>query len=293
MLGLLTLCQAQAEITPEYTTFFDDDVMIQNGDWTQAPANADSWSLDEYERPTDQSYESRNGGFATKDTYFSNLDLEHAAVGHDDTYLYVRLDLVGLSEIKDGSEDEKGLEHVYRFRINTDDGGKNGYVFTTENPTDKQGTSFGTETNSGYQDANGDADRDGNGYEKELFKEEHLYARIDPTDNTRIEFALKYNEVDLDLEAISSIVFEANKGMTDISNYPFNKEYSSSESGSPYSSDGLQNIYQLDTLTEDYEAVAKAAAISPTGSITVPDEEVLQGVTVEVDYSITPGTTAE
>ena len=51
-----------------------------------------------------------------------------------------------------------------------------------------------------------------------------------------------------DLEDFNYFVLESNKGLLDPANYRWNEEYTSGEAGTPYTTAGLGNIYELDTL---------------------------------------------
>jgi hypothetical protein len=92
-----------------------------------------------------------------------------------------------------------------------------------------------------------------------------LYTRINPLDPTIVELAWDYKffgftEADLRSQNLF-LMFEATKGLTGPSNYFWNDEYNYGEAGTPnfderglagpnstFQTDGLQNIYELDTL---------------------------------------------
>jgi hypothetical protein len=92
-----------------------------------------------------------------------------------------------------------------------------------------------------------------------------LYTRINPSDPTIVEFAWDYKffgftQADLISDSLF-LMFESTKGLTGPSNYFWNDEYNYGEAGTPnfderglvgpnsqFQSNGLQNIYQLDTL---------------------------------------------
>lgn len=100
-----------------------------------------------------------------------------------------------------------------------------------------------------------------NGYNSEI-KSPLLYSRIDPNDNTAVEIALDYLALGLDPSSILYLDFQAIKGdPEDPAKYFWNDKYDQSEAGSPYpglnflsdnksefGTQGLENIYELDTL---------------------------------------------
>ena len=169
------------------------------------------------------------------------------------------------------------------WRLQEDGGG--GLLVTADQPAfkNKPPTRFGSVGTFIHRDFNGDvggtgrsvtkedrqAEVGGNGYERvvasdgrKLSGERVLWVRIHPADRTVVEFALKYKSVGLtesDLANIPYLEFEANKGLKDPANYLWNDEYKKSEAGSPYraatgnlsefGTQGLGNIYELDTLS--------------------------------------------
>ena len=90
-----------------------------------------------------------------------------------------------------------------------------------------------------------------------------LWARIDPNDETIVELAFDYSAFSFtqaDLGILPYLEFEAIKGgAKDPQNYLWNDKYTQSEAGSPYpgaiyglsefGTQGLGNIYELDTLS--------------------------------------------
>ncbi len=88
-----------------------------------------------------------------------------------------------------------------------------------------------------------------------------LWVRLNPQDKTIVEFALDYRRVGLtarDLRSLRYLEFEAIKGgPKDPQNYLWNDKYTKREAGSPnygsngrseFGTNGLQNIYEVDTL---------------------------------------------
>jgi hypothetical protein len=260
--------------------------------WTVA-AGADSYQNDTYERPTVKTYEVRNSSigahFAT-DQYYANLDIMTARFGYDNTYLYVSIQMYGnYYGTSDGVNTAEGLAYQYGFRIGS---GANvasagGYLFLVDNPASKSGPStFSGEKTFGYRDTNGDvggtginvtkqnqsSQVNGNGYETSLISDGRLsnnttvlFSRV--TGNT-VEFALNYVALGLTPANLTYVEFEANKGLTSPSNYLWNDEYNQSEAGSPYratsgdtsksefGTQGLENIYELDTVRMSANSVA-------------------------------------
>jgi len=299
-----------AQIAPSYTSTFLDDTMKESrfhydGDYHWAPpSGADNFSIDRYERPTNQTYKLYGGRYASEGEYYGNLDIEGAAFGYDTQYLYVRIDLVDDREYSKGGDSKtEGLAYEYRFRINTDSSGRYGYLFTTEQPT-SEGTSFHSSKNFGYRDTNGDANRDGDGYESDLVADGRLksggktvlWSRIDPSDSSCVEFALDYITIGLNPATINSVIFESNKGLKDRSNYPWNKEYSPSEAGSPnmgvngkseFGTDGMGNVYELDTVKGIPNPAPPKAVISPpTGKLNIAGATFLRGTSIDIGFEI-------
>lgn len=106
-----------------------------------------------------------------------------------------------------------------------------------------------------------------NGYDEDIISDgrfngvDVLYSRVDPTDDTIVEMALDYVALGLSLQDILSIQYldmEALKGdPADPANYLWNDKYTGPEAGSPnpgvgglseFGTQGLGNIYELDTL---------------------------------------------
>jgi hypothetical protein len=125
-------------------------------------------------------------------------------------------------------------------------------------------TSPGEVAGNGY-DVQVVADGRTNGSGGYLNNQDVLYTRINPNDPTIVEFAWDYKffgftEADLRNQNLF-LLFEATKGLTGPSNYFWNDEYNYREAGTPnfdqrglagpnstFQTNGLQNIYQLDTL---------------------------------------------
>lgn len=254
-------------------------------------AGCDSYQNDVYERPTAQSFQFVNGRFGASE-YFENLDITQARAGFDATYLYVEIDLVGRNQITSGgSIIPLGMDARYGFRLSTDPDGRFGLLLVSDQPELKlfPATQWGTTGLFGYLDTNGDVggaassgptgltvtksdnpeEESGlNGFDLALISDGSLntgapvfYARLSPTDNTRIQFALEYARVGFtqqDLRTLGYLDFEAVRGGGGESEYLWNDKYENVEAGSPnigpgilqseFGTNGLQAIYELDTL---------------------------------------------
>lgn len=236
--------------------------------WFVSPG-ADAYFQDVYERPTAQSYDQYAGGYATKDVeYFGNLDITRGLAGYDSQYAYFGIELFSTYKVTaDLNQTFEGMVYDYRIRLSTSANGSAGFLLTSDQPLLKNGTTFGSQSTFIYRDVNGDVAVDGNGYETVLASDGKLsggqtvlYSRVNPTNATLVEFALDYAALGLsvtDLNNLPYLVFEANKGLKDPANYLWNQEYTSSEAGSPndgpgnlseFGTQGLGNIYELDTL---------------------------------------------
>lgn len=168
----------------------------------------------------------------------------------------------------------------------TDPTSRGGYLLVADAPESKNGTTFGALGMSGWHDVNFDvggtgmsvtkqdlpSEVSGNGYEIEVIADGKitsgpninqvaLYSRVSPTDDTVVEFALDYALLGLtlaDIQNLTYLEYEAIKGgPKDRANYVWNDEYNHMEAGSPYhgsgtlsefGTQGLINIYELDTL---------------------------------------------
>ena len=233
--------------------------------------------------------------------YFENLDIEQARVGFDDTFLYVAVDMQGLNKsTADGKNTLEGLVYRYGFRLSLESDGGHGLLVVADQPALKNSpsTTFASVGTFVYRDVNGDVggtgldvtkeDNEGevagNGYELKVVSDGKadngarvLWVRIDPNDPTVVEFALDYRAFGFtqsDLSNLPYLEFEANKGLQDPGNYLWNDEYNQNEAGSPYQAtsgdtsksefgtQGLGNIYELDTLRGGPLTPPAAASLS-------------------------------
>ncbi len=263
--------------------------------------------------------------FAAAD-YLQNLDIVQAQAGFDADYLYVSVKLAGLNKLTaDGQATYEGLVYRYGFRIAKQADGGGGLLIVADQPQLKNAphTAFGPKGTFIYRDANGDvggaglnvtkqdrpAEVGGNGYERVLASDgqlasgrQVLWVRVDPSDPTVVEFVLDYKAVGFtadDLATLPSFTAEANKGLQDPSNYLWNDEYTQSEAGSPYrashgdrsrsefGTQGLGNIYELDTVYLGPLAALSSSAIAGSAyedlnvnGVRDGDEPGIAGVTI-------------
>ncbi|RJP41698.1 MAG: hypothetical protein C4547_01325 [Phycisphaerales bacterium] len=253
-------------------------------------ANCDRYQIDRYERPMTQTFYSTRGRFGAVE-YFEYLDINRVRAGFDDQYLYVQIDLAGRDHLNsDGDRDEKGMIERYGFRISTDKDGRYGVLIVADQPEVKNepNTRFGPIGTFGYRDTDGDVggaadegptglkvtksdnpdEEDGmNGYDKAFISDGRidgggrvLWVRLDPSDDTRVEFALDYGAIGFsqdDLRALKYFHFEAIKGgEKDPQNYLWNDKNTKQEAGSPnpgrngeseFGTEGCKNVYETDT----------------------------------------------
>ena len=246
-------------------------------------SGADSYQNDFYERPTAQTYQAVGGKYAAKE-YFGYIDIVQAKYGFDQNYLYVAIKLFSLNKYtQDGNSSVEGLKERYGFRLGLDADGNNSVLLYADQPQFKNSpnTQFGKVGTFGYRDVNGDVGGDGrsitktddlsevqgNGYERNIISDGKmngnsvLWTRIDPLSNITVEFVLDYKALGFTFDQLTSLgylEFEAIKGgPKDPQNYMWNDEYTKNQAGSPYQgvgnlsefgTQGLGNIYELDTL---------------------------------------------
>lgn len=268
--------------------FIGDDGMFF---WDVDPG-CDVYQQDEYERPMTQTFFNTVGRYGAVE-YFEYLDLLGAEAGFDSDYLYVRLTLAGRDHLtSDGGVDTLGMVERYGFRLSTDPDGRFGVLIVSDQPELKNdpNTVYGPIGTFGYRDTDGDvggADRNGptgltvtksdnpdeeggtlNGYDSAFISDGRLndetpvlWVRLNPQDDTQVEFALDYEAVGFtqdDLRSLGYLHFEAIKGgPKDPQNYLWNDKYTKEESGSPnpgaggeseFGTEGLENVYEVDSL---------------------------------------------
>jgi hypothetical protein len=296
--------------TPVYSgNWFDCDTSdnrFVGGDgifyWDVDPA-CDVYQQDVYERPMTQTFYSVSGRYAAVE-YFEYLDIIEAQAGFDDDFLYVSIDLAGRNHrTSGGTVIPLGMVERYGFRMSTDPDGRYGVLIVADQPEYKNepNTVFGPIGTFGYLDTDGDvggADLDGptgltvtksdnpdeedgtlNGYDAAIISDGRLddetpvlWVRLNPSDSTKVEFALDYRAVGFtpdDLQTLGYLHFEAIKGgAKDPQNYLWNDKYAKEEAGSPnpgfggsseFGTEGLKNIYEADTVA--------GAALDPNATL--------------------------
>jgi PEP-CTERM motif len=232
-----------------------------------------------------QSFGYNAGRYSTNSDYFGNLDIVRGQYGYDSTYAYFATDMFStkLENASGGSADE-GLKYHYRIRVSLDSSGAGGFLFSTDTPYDF-GSTWHTEKNFVYRDTNGDLAVDGNGYDLPIVSDgllsgtEVFWTRLRPGDASVVEFAINLESFGFTASQLANLpylVFEANKGLLDPQNYLWNKEYNPSEAGSPnggpgglseFGTQGLGNIYELDTLRAGAIPEPSSALLFCMGSI--------------------------
>lgn len=264
--------------TPVYQYEFQDAVTGDNefiGNdgktrWDVDPG-ADDYQNEVYERPTIQTYDNNEGNdsFSSQE-YYQNIDIVQAKFGYDNTYIYGLVDLYGTGKTDQGGTSFEGLKYEYGFRFALDADGRNGFLFRSDDPVSKNGTSYGLQGNSIFKDTDQDvggrgihnggptgigvtkSDNPGeeaglNGYDDDIVEDGKLlpdkntdvfFSRINPDDSSIVEFAVEYGQLGLTIDDILSIGyldFQAIKGdPTDPANYFWNDKYTKLEAGSPY-----------------------------------------------------------
>ena len=292
---LMALPAAADPFVPVYSTTFGDAVTgdapnpISSGgnQYWSIDLGADSYQDDYYERPTTQTFINVGSGVVGAAEYYGNLDIVQAKAGFDSQYLYVAIDMFSLlHQLSNGESINEGLIYRYAFRLSDSDAdGANGFLFTVDQPS-LLGTSYQLLKNEGFQDTNGDVGGAGgisvtkddgdvvvDGFDLKIIGDGRLlsgpntgvavlYSRIDPSDPTIVEFAIDYQLLGIDPANLLYLDMEAIKGgPKDPQNYLWNDKYTFSEAGTPYTTAGTQNIYELDTLRG--------------GGITVPEPSTL------------------
>jgi hypothetical protein len=281
--------------TPRYSNTYKDAVTGDNSfssggsRYWDVDAGADSYQNDLYERATSQTYQKLGSRYGSGE-YFEYLDITEARLGFDDKYLYVAIDMFGLNKsTKDGANTRVGLMERYGFRFGSDLDGRYSSLFYVDQPG-SLGSSFSSQKTFAYRDSDGDVGGRGkfsgsasgrsvtksdnaaeeagmNGYDTQFISDgmangqSVFFARVNPNDETVVEFALDYQRLGLsstDLLSFRYLEFEAIKGgPKDPQNYLWNDKYTKMEAGSPYlgtgglseyGTQGLGNLYELDTV---------------------------------------------
>ncbi|MBC7834347.1 MAG: hypothetical protein H7Y88_04500 [Phycisphaerales bacterium] len=306
--GTPTYLRTIQDCTTGHNAFIASDGTLN---WTVDPG-CDRYQTDVYERPTIQTYQDVDGQFASQE-YFEYLDIERVRAGFTNSRLYIAIHLVGRDNITSGgTRIENGMIERYGFRLSSDPDGRNGLLLVSDQPELKNepNTAFGPLGLFGYRDTNGDvggADDDGptgreetktdnpneesgmNGYDTPIIADGRLnggpivmWVRLDPTDDTIVEFAIDYVALGYTRDQIANLrYFDAEVikgGPDDPQNYLWNDKYTNVEAGSPnpgaggeseFGTQGLQNIYEVDTIRGD--GVRCPADFNGDGLITSSD----------------------
>lgn len=249
----------------------DDNETTVSGEsrWTIDPG-ADIYSQEQYERPT-ASMDEKIGNTPASKKYYAYLDLVSGDFALDTTneIAYFSLNMVGpYEEDQSGSQSTVGFKDFYRVRLSPSDEFFGGYMFGVKDPNGNIGTGTSFSNSDGWKSTQGWSDlsegwvsgtgisntNEGTvGYD-ELTSEGASNAIRSRIVGNSVELAVAFGQDGLNLEFGTSLfdnmIFEANKGLTDVQNYFWNDEYSLAEAGDPYDignpPDG--NIYELDTL---------------------------------------------
>lgn len=241
---------AQPTAAPTYSVTVNDAVTGDNAFqfggfryWT-VDTGADSYQNDIYERPAAQGFQPINGLYAVNE-YISYVDIEQARFGYDNRFVYVSINVVGLTkQTQDGVNTIEGLQGRYGFRFGADADGRNSYYFIADQPqtaaiNNRVWTRAKTE---GYRDTDMDVGGRGgpihgnpgpsgisvtktdnileeqglNGYDQQIVQTDGvtvngqrpvLWQRVSPTDNTVVEIALDYVTLGLTRAQLDAIQY--------------------------------------------------------------------------------------
>lgn len=215
--------------------------------------------------------------------YFGYLDVVSGQAGHKNGFLYFAIELYSVNKVGNNGvvTADFGESTYYNVRFSSNANGSGGMLLSAENPKDLTST-FSAVKQFGYWDRDGSVGGAGglattyettghNGYETMVIADgkakdanqspQVLWARRITNADGRpvVEFAFDYatfnslhfSPTDIPLivpELIGFIEFEATRGLKGQSNYLWNDKYSELQAGTPYTTAGLGNIYELDTL---------------------------------------------
>jgi hypothetical protein len=209
--------------------------------------------------------------------YFEYLDIVNGHFSLNNQTLHMGIELFGVNKVGDNGvrTSDFGESTYYNIRISNDPNGRGGLLLTSINAKDLT-SNWQTQEAFGYLDTDRGVGGPGgiaavnettnlNGYETPIIADGKLVAnnqnalelrRTTSGDNRPIvEFALNlalFNSIHagyaIDPTKQLYIVFEATRGLKGNSNYLWNDKYSFVQAGNPYSTVGLGNIYELDTL---------------------------------------------
>lgn len=281
------------------TTFQNEFTDTNNTQRWTISSGADDFATDLYERPVSQNFReytdkaTNETKFATDGDYWGNLDITQAQAGFDSKYLYTSINLHDTNHYKaNGQVEDIGLNAEYRVRLSNNANGNGGFMFETQSPYQNlldHGNDWVTTRNYVYFDSDNDLAVDGatpdleqdngTGYDTEIVNDGQMkpgfsqfgsegdtpfFSRIQPGDNSIVEFAIEYGALGFtaeDLQSLDYLEFESNRGSSSTSNpdkYLLNHRFSRLDAGSPYAEDnfngspwgtqGPKDIFDIDTL---------------------------------------------
>jgi hypothetical protein len=235
-------------------------------------------------------------------TYFGYLDIVSGRFGYDSQYMYFATELYSIYKVgNDGVKTaDFGEGTFYNIRFSDDESGKNGFLLSMENGKDLT-SAFSLNKMFAYYDADGSVGGTGgiattgestnlNGYETVVVADGNakdagtapslLWSRVITNSDGRpvVEFKFDYATFNtlnfstlnpdpmINPASIKDLVFEATRGLKGQSNYLWNDKYTAAQAGTPYSTAGLGNIYELDTL----RAVFSSTPTTDPGPAPIP-----------------------
>jgi hypothetical protein len=259
----------------------------KDGGWFVS-TGADIFIADEYERPTTQTYRNHAAtGTVVATEYFGYLDLVGARYGFDNQFMYFQLNLFSPYLYKNDGTVDNGvfgsgtLYGVQLGSLNIDDGQMLLRAELSKDDLKATPGTFSAKQTVGWFDANnsvsgpggvGTPNEPGNGYETEVIKKDGyldwgakpyvLFSRAFIGEDTQavVEIALDYvafnaycsglwlGACTLTPQSLPYLVFEATRGLKDNQNYLWNDKYTELQAGTPYTTAGLGNIYELDNM---------------------------------------------
>ena len=251
---------------------------------------ADAYSQEVYERPTSQMDTAYLGVPASR-TYYEFLDIDTGefALDSSNQTAYFSLNMIGDAEISNGTSTVKGFSDYYRVRASSEsdfalgESGPNSFMFGVKDPSGKLTDSFSSsgayESTQVWVDDPSDGSVAGTGIgttaEGTLGFAEYtsegassaIRARLN---GNSIELAVDYGALDIEQSVFTNLIFEANKGVTDVSNSFFNDAYTLDEAGTPYDlRNRPENIYEVDTLAAGVGGSPVSSAPAPVPGIAI------------------------
>ncbi|MEX2142200.1 MAG: hypothetical protein WD894_23230 [Pirellulales bacterium] len=228
-------------------------------------------------------------------TYFEYLDITRGFYGFDGKYIYLAIELYGDEKVgNNGTRTQDfGESTYYRVRISSQDSdGASGLMVSAEAAADFQKPefmNFNSQKAMAYLDINRDVGGPGgvtvvnenpgamNGFENKVISdgkletvENVLQARRSTSDAglPLVEFKLNYVEFNgaypdyaILPDQLQYLYFEATRGTKANANVLWNDKWNANEAGTPYTTLGLQNVYELDTLQGTSAPVPEAGSL--------------------------------